>query len=177
MTDDDALPEQAERAFQRHEAFEPADGGFSVTTTAFDAAVTVAETDDSTLRYTVTVRTPLLSTVAEEEVGHAVEAGWFETFECRLEDAAGVTRRDVELAEYALHREGGEAVATLIFEWADTDRAPDVAKSLVEYVEGTYVASIVSGYEYGEPVRGLLSQASHGGDGESGSDLGGVPPL
>ena len=43
----------------------------------------------------------------------------------------------------------------------------DVAKTFVEYVEGTYVEGVVPGYDYRPPVSDLLSQAGQG-DGERG---------
>lgn len=168
-----SFPERAWEAFADHQAFEPTDTRFTITTTRFDATVTADEIDESRLRYTVTVRTPMLSTAAEEAVGPAVEKGWFETLERRIEGAGGAIRRDIELEDTSLTREDGDAVVTMIFEWLDEADAPSISKSLAEYVEGTYVAGVVPGYEYGEPVAGLLSRASH----DDGDGPGGIPPL
>lgn len=176
--DPDEMPERATRAFETHEAFERAAeraaGGFALTTTDFESRVTAAETDEWALRYTVTVRVPMLSSAVEGTVGPAVEDGWFETFELRLEDALEATRHDVTLESYAVAREDGDAVATFVFEWGNADRAPDVAKAVVEYVEGTYVQGVVPGYDYRDPVAGLLARARQSGDE---NDTGGPMPL
>lgn len=166
------LPEKAERAFGVHEAFERDGDEFILTTTAFDGRVTAAETDDWALRYTVTVRAPMLSTAVESEVvGPAVEDGWFDTFALRLEDAPGAVRESVELSDLNVFEDDGDAVAVFAFEWGNADRAPDIAKALAEYVEGTYVEGVVPGYDYGEPVASMLSQASQGEGGGSGTPL------
>jgi hypothetical protein len=182
MTDE--LPERAARAFESHDAFERAgideesddpQGAtgaewFDIQTTRFDGRVTATETDDWALRYSLEVRAPMLSTATEDEVGEAVEAGWFETYELRLEDAPMAVRDDVELADQRVVEEAGEAVAVFEFEWGNADRAPDVAKAMAEYVEGTYVEGVVPGYEYGQPVSDLLSRArqSAGDEGDRG---------
>jgi hypothetical protein len=166
MTDD--VPERAARAFERHEAFEPRDGGYAVTTTRFETTVTAAETDDWALRYEVTVRLPMLSSVVKGEVGTAVEEGWFDTLERRLADATMATRREVDLRAYELVEADGDAVVAYVFEEGNADRAPDVAKAIGEYAEGTYVEGVVPGYEYGDPVASMLAEARQGEDGDRG---------
>lgn len=165
------VPDRFVRAFEAHEAFERADEeAFALTTTRFEVRVTATETDDRALRYTVSVRAPMLSTaVVDEAVGPAVEEGWFDTYELRLEDAAGAVRHDVDLDDYTVEERGGDAVATFEFEWGNADRAPAIAKAIAEYAEGTYVEGVVPGYEYGPPVADLLSSARQGGDGEGSS--------
>ena len=150
MTD---VPDRFVRAFEAHDAFERAGSeAFGLTTTRLDARVTAAETDDWELRYTLTVRAPMLSTaVVGEAVGPAVEDGWFDTYELRLEDATGAVRHGFE------------------FEWGNADRAPDIAKAIAEYAEGTYVEGVVPGYEYGPPVSDLLSSARQSDEGEGSS--------
>lgn len=165
----DEPPERAVQAFERHEAFEREDDGFTVTTTRFSGVVRVAETDDWALQYTLTVRTPMLSTAIKGEVGDAVEAGWFETFERRLEDANSATRVDVELDGYSVEQRDGEVVAEFAFTYGNADRAPDVVKSMAEFVEGTYVAGVIPGYDYRGPVADLLARASQGDEEHGGS--------
>lgn len=163
------LPERAARAFERHEAFERADGGYEVTTTRFDGWVTAAETDGWEHEYTIEVRAPMLSSVVDEYVGPAVEDGWFETYELRLEDAPMAVRENVELEACRVFEEDGEAVAVFVFRWGNADRAAAIAKAIAEFVEGTYMEGVIPGYRYGPPVSELLSRASHDdGDGERG---------
>jgi hypothetical protein len=168
MTD---VPDRFVRAFEAHEAFDAVDGqAFDLTTTRFDVRVTANETDDWALRYSVTVRAPMLSTaVVGGTVGSAVEEGWFDTYELRLEDAAGAVRHGVDLADYEVLELDGDAVATFEFEWGNADQAPAIAKAIAEYAEGTYVEGIVPGYEYGPPVSELLSSARQTSDGEGSS--------
>lgn len=167
----EGLPERAVQAFESHDAFERADGKwFSVTTTRFDGRVTAQETDDWALTYTLEVRAPMLSTATEGPVGDAVEEGWFDTYELRLEDATMPVREDVDLSDQRVFEEAGDAVAIFEFEWGNADRAPDIVKAIAEFVEGTYVEGVVPGYEYGPPVSDILSSArqSSGEDGDRG---------
>ena len=157
MTDD--LPERVVRAFQRHEAFQRDGNGFAVTTTTFDGRVTADDTDDRALSYTLEVRAPTLSAATEETVGAAVQEGWFETYERRLEDAPMAVRFDVGLESLRVTEDGDEAVAAFEFRWHNADQAPDIAKAMAEYVEGTYMEGIVPGYRYRPPVSEMLSQA------------------
>jgi hypothetical protein len=160
MTD---IPDRAVRAFEASEAFERTDDGFAVTTTTFPATVTAAETEEWALSYTVTVHAPMLSTAVAGEVGPAVETGWFDTLALRLEDAPMAVRESVELADFGVVEENGNAVVTYNFEWGNADHAPAIAKAFAEYVEGTYMEGVIPGYEYVEPVSDMLSAAETGG--------------
>lgn len=165
MTDD--LPERAVRAFEGHEAFERDDEWFDVTTTRFDGRVTAAETDDWALSYTLEVRAPMLSAATEDTVGPAVEDGWFETYELRLEDTGMAVRQDVTFDDQRVIEESGDAVAVFEFEWGNADHVPAMVKAMAEYVEGTYMEGIVPGYDYVQPVSEMLSQARQSdGDGK-----------
>src|SRR6056297_611794 len=164
MTDE--IPERAAKAFAANDAFERDDDSFLVTTSRFESHVTAADTDDWALEYALTVRAPMLSSATADEVGDAVESGWFDTYERRLEDAPMATRSDVDLDELTVTEEDGAAVATFTFEYGNADHAPEVAKAMAEYVEGTYVEGAVPGYEYEGVVADLLGEASSAGQGE-----------
>ena len=166
------LPERTVRAFESHDAFERDSEWFSVTTTKFDARVTATDTDDWALSYTLEVRAPMLSAAAEGTVGPAVERGWFETYERRLEDAAMSVREEVPFDDQRVIEEAGEAVAIFEFEFGNADRVPEIAKAIAEYVEGTYMEGIVPGYEYVPPVSSLLSRARQS---DSDGDRGPMP--
>jgi len=159
------LPERAARAFTAHDAFDADEQGYTLTTVLFDNHVTAAETDDWPLEYTVTVRAPTLSAATSDEVGPAVADGWLDTYKRRLADATMATRIDVALDDYSVTVEDGEAVAEFDFTFGNADRAPDVVKAIVEFVEGTYVEGIVPGYDYEPPVATLLNDASQTGGG------------
>ncbi|MFW6045666.1 MAG: DUF5813 family protein, partial [Natronomonas sp.] len=61
-------------------------------------------------------------------------------------------------------------------EEANADRAPEIAKAIGEFAEGTYVQGIVPGYVYQPPVSDLLSRARQtGGEGEGEGDRGPMP--
>jgi hypothetical protein len=171
MTDD--LPDRAVRAFEAHDAFERDGKWFSVTTTKFDGRVTVAETDDWDLAYTLEVRAPMLSAVTADTVGPAVEDGWFDTYDRRLEDTHMAVRQDVEFADRRVFEESGDAVAVFEFEWGNADHVPNMAKAMTEYVEGTYMEGIVPGYDYQQPVSEMLAQARQ----SAGEDSSGPMPL
>jgi hypothetical protein len=164
-------PEPAKRAFRSHDAYEEVDEGtFEVTTTAFDATVTAQEDPEGDIEYVVRVAAPMLDTaVVGETVGQALEEGWFETYERRLEDAPNATRATVDLRSYEVGIQDGDAVATYVLGLDSVGAAPRVLKAIAEYAEGTYLEGIVPGFEYDEPVAGLLQQARQSGDDESGS--------
>lgn len=160
MTD---LPEPVERAFASHEAYEPADGAtFAVTTTTFEAVVAVRVIDD-TVTAAVTVWVPTLSAAAEEHVADVVEEGWLDTFERRMEDAEQALSRGRSV-EPSVRVDGEEVVVEATVEAGAPTPAADDARSLVEYVEGTYMEGVVPGYEYGEPVAGLRQRARRAGE-------------
>jgi hypothetical protein len=169
----DELPAAAVRAFDAHAAYERAAGGpsFVVTTTTFDATVTArdAAAEEWALTYDLEVRAPMLSTATADEVGPAVEEGWFDTLALRLADAPGVVRDDVE-ADCDVREEAGDAVAAYTFEWGNADRAADIAKAFAEYVEGTYMEGVVPGYDYQPPVSELLASARGAGGDEGSGD-------
>ncbi|MFD1514635.1 DUF5813 family protein [Halomarina rubra] len=162
------LPEKARRAFDDHDAFSASDEGYDLEMTAFGGRVTANETDDWALRYTLTVRVPTLDAAVEEDVGPSLQEGWFETFELRLEDAPGAVRDSVDVEDLDVRTDGEEAVATFAFTFGNAGRAPDVAKAMAEYVEGTYMEGVVPGFTYRPPVSEMLSRARQGEDGGSG---------
>ena len=153
---DDAT-ERARRAFRSHGSFEPTDDAYENVTTPFDATVAVAESDGGRARFEVTVRAPSLDAAVSEDVAPVVEDGWFETFELRVEDVGGVTRSDD--VETDVGRVGDEIVVEMTYEDIDARRGADDANALVNFVEGTYVQGIIPGYEYTDPVSGLVSSA------------------
>jgi len=165
----DTLPPAVADAFDDHDSFEPTAEGYRVTTTVFDPTVTATDIEGVGHEYTVTVRTPTLGAAVEGEVvGPAVADGWFDTFVRRLEDATQATRAQIELDQHRLVADDGQAVATFVFSYGDPTRAAEIAKTLVEYVEGTYVEGIVPGYDYREPVADLIQNAKTAGDNERG---------
>jgi hypothetical protein len=166
------MDSSAERAFSRHEAYSEdgdGDGGFVLDTTAFEGRVVVEGDveDGAAVRYRLVVRAPTLEAAVEESVGPALREGWFETFELRLEDAPGAVRDAVEFEDLTVTAVDGEAVVEMSFRLGPA-RAPDVAKALAEYVEGTYMEGIVPGYSYRPPVSEMLARARQGEDGDRG---------
>ncbi|WP_415382782.1 DUF5813 family protein [Halosimplex sp. TS25] len=167
MTDE--LPAEAREAFEAHDAFTAGEDGYKLTTTDFDATVTASERADYATDFEVTVEVPTLdSAVTDGEVGDAVQRGWLDAMERRLEDAPMATRASVDLDEFGVTAEGGTVVVTYEFSFGDADRAAAVGKTFIEYVEGTYVESVVPGYEYDGVVADLLGAAATGSDGERG---------
>lgn len=153
------LPDRVRRAFADHGSFEPAaDGVWTAETTPFDGEVRAEPAADGRTRFVVTVRVPTLSAVTTDEVADVVEEGWTETFELRVVDVGGVTRKEREFDPTVTI---GDAEIRVTFELTDINerRGVDDAGALVNFVEGTYVQGVIPGYEYTEPVTDLLSAA------------------
>ncbi|MFB6169180.1 MAG: DUF5813 family protein [Haloferacaceae archaeon] len=152
------LPRRVVRAFGDVDAFEPTpDGTYRQTTTAFDAEVAASVGEDGETRFSVSVRVPMLSAVVDGGVADVVEDGWYETFALRVADVSGVTAGDHDL-DPTVERADGEAVASVDFSDIDPTRGVADAKAFVDFVEGTYVQGVIPGYEYTDPVAGLVAE-------------------
>jgi len=159
------MPASVSDSFEGHDSYHQTDGGFAVETTAFEGTVTASgAVDGPKTTYTVTVRVPTLAAVTVEEVGEAVVSGWLDTLERRLEDAPKATRAVVDLTEFAVDPDGDDVRIEYSFEYGDPETAAEIAKTFVEYVEGTYVEGVIPGYEYESPVDELLTGASQSDD-------------
>ncbi|WP_318568338.1 DUF5813 family protein [Salinigranum marinum] len=157
------LPGRVRRAFADHDGFEAvAADEYASTASPFDARVTVDGVDNGHVSFAVETRVPTLSAVVEDEVADVVEEGWYETFELRASDAAGVTRGDHAL-EPAVRRAGEEVVVVVEYTDIDERRGVDDAAALVTFVEGTFVQGVIPGYDYTEPVTSLMSSARDAG--------------
>jgi len=162
--DDGGLPGRVRRAFADHGSFESAgDGVWTATATPFDGEVRAAPAADGRVRFSVTVRVPTLSATTADEVADVVEEGWIETFELRVVDVGGVTRGDHEFDPVV---SVGDDEIAIDFELTEINerRGVDDAGALIDFVEGTYVQGVIPGYEYTEPVDGLLSAARQQGN-------------
>ena len=152
------LPGRVRRAFADHTAFEQVDDArFESTTTTFDGTVE-ADHADGQIRFTVEVSVPLLNSVTEDEVAEVVEDGWYETFELRVRDIGGVFRTDRDL-EPSVTRHAETITIETGFEDINERRGVDDAAAVIDYVEGTFVQGIIPGYEYTEPVAGIIDRA------------------
>jgi len=150
------------RAFRDHGAFDRVDEGrFESTTTAFEAVVKASE-HDGRIDYVVRVRAPSLSAAVEDGVADVVEEGWLETFELRVADADGVVRGDHDI-DPTVGLADGDVVVEFAFTDINERRGVDDAAALINYVEGTYVQGLIPGYEYVDPVAGLVDQARQAG--------------
>ena len=159
----DDLPDRVRRAFGDHDSFEREGDAWVSVTTAFDGAVGVEPADEGRIRFTVTVRVPALSAVTEDEVADVVEDGWADTFERRAVDVGGVTRREREF-DPVVERDAEEIAVTYAFTDINERRGVDDANALINFVEGTYVQGVIPGYEYTEPVSGVISSARRQGN-------------
>jgi hypothetical protein len=168
----EALLESAERSLADHGAFEKrAEGEYAVTTTAFEAVVTVAAAGEA-LSYRVLVTVPTLDAAVEgEDVAPVIQKGWFETLERRIAHHGGTTRVDPGEPVVTLDVDAGEVRVEIGFRTMAPARGTEDAKALVNFVEGTYLQGIVPGYDYREPVAGLLQRAEDRSKGAGG------PPI
>jgi hypothetical protein len=177
MSDD--LPDRARRAFRQHDSLAeptddaaevpsddaaevPTDDAVAVTSTPFDATISASDGEDGNLEFHVTVRVPVLSEVVEGDVAEVVEDGWADTFRRRVENIGAVTEADRDLSP-EVSRDGSELVAEATLRDLDHKRGTNDAVAVVDYVEGTYVQGVIPGYEYTEPVSGLLNRARAAG--------------
>lgn len=138
------------------EEFEETDGAYRVTTAQFEARVRPGPE-----RWTVVVEVPTIEAAVVGDVGDAVAAGWFETFERRLDSVTGVTRTD-EVAAPDVGREGDVVVVETSFAPADDPAAEALA--VVNYVDGTWFQGLIPGYDYVEEVEAMRQRARRHGD-------------
>ena len=157
------MGQNVQDVFENHEGFEAGTEGYEVKTTTFEGTVVVSE-DSEKASYTVTVRVPSLDAATADDVSKVVALDWFETLERRLEDAPKATRTSVTLDTFDVENVGEEVRVTYEFSTGIPETAADVAKTFVEYVEGTYAEGIIPGYEYEPPVSDLIASASQSGD-------------
>jgi hypothetical protein len=174
MTD---LPAAVEHELDAHEAFVEHEAGYDLTTTVFETTVTAAEAEGKRDgRFRVTVTLPSLdAAVAGEAVAPAVEDGWFETLERRLEDTFTVAHTSTH-EDPAVDRDAEAVRVTLEYVAWDAAEGVDDAKTLVEYVEGTYAQGLIPGYEYRGPAATLLENAQSRGQ-EASEDTGSGMPM
>ncbi|MFA9518199.1 DUF5813 family protein [Halopenitus sp. H-Gu1] len=177
----DELSSRIRRAFDASGAFEQVDETtWQSTTTAFEGRIEVnpEAVDDSNseadvpdrsdadrpvrIEFDVTVIVPMLDAVTDNHVADVVEDGWFDTFKRRVADVSGITRRSRELGP-TVRREGNEIVVTTSLTDVNPERGIKDAKAFIDFVEGTYVQGIIPGYDYVDPVAGILSRARRQG--------------
>ncbi|WP_439027471.1 DUF5813 family protein [Haloarchaeobius sp. DT45] len=173
------IPVAVERALDRHDAFTAADSGYVLDTTVFEALVTA--TDGEGKRdgeFVVTVWLPTLdAAVTGETVHEVVEDGWFETLELRLEDTFDVATTTTHDPPEVTRTDDEVVVELSYVAWNASEGVED-AKTLVEFVEGTYAQGIVPGYEYGGPAAELLQSAVQNSENAvNGGGSSGGPPL
>ena len=152
--------------FDSHGAFESSDEGFSLITIPFDSHAEVTDAE-----YRIVVRVPTLDAATEEAVADAVLEGWFETFERRIAHNDGTTRVNPGDPIVTLDVDAGEVRVEIGFETTIPARGTEDAKALVDFVEGTYLQGVVPGYDYREPVAGLIQRAEDRSKGAGG------PPI
>lgn len=152
--------------FRESRAFELVDDGFRVTTVELDAVVTITKPPDKPgLEYRLTVTAPDIdAVVVGETVADVVREGWFETFERRLADPHQVGI-GLDPIEPTVLKDDGSVHVRLTFTESNVERARDNAKSLAEFVEGTWVEGLIPGYEYRGPAKTLLGRAMQQYDG------------
>lgn len=172
MTDD--LPATVANELESHDAFEPTETGYQLTTTAFDVTVTATDAEgprDGEFR--VTIRLPTLgAAVSGDAVADIVETDWFETLQRRLEDVFTVANTSTH-EEPRVDRDAETVCVTLEYVAWDAGEGVEDAKTLAEYVEGTYAQGLIPGYDYRGEAATVLESAQQRGQGaaEGGGDV------
>jgi len=172
---DSALPTPVERELEAHDAFEPTDDGYELTTTVFETHLTATDAEgkrDGT--FTVTVSLPTLDAATVDAVAPVVETDWFETFERRLADVFTVAHTSTH-DEPTVDRTNRTVDVTLEYTAWDAREGVDDAKSTLEFVEGTYAQGLIPGYDYRGPAATLLENAQSRGQQASEGERGGMP--
>lgn len=149
---------------------------FVADVTPFEASVELGAGSDA-IRFAVTVRVPTLDAVTADRVDPVVHEGWLDTFELRLEDLDGATRSDVDPPTVALDADREEVSVETQFETTAPDRGVADTRAVIQYVEGTYMEGVIPGYDYREPVAGMLQRAAEksGVDSDLDPGPGGTP--
>ncbi len=159
-----SIPGPIEDALEAHEAFVQTEDGYALETTVFETAVTAIQAEgprDGVIR--VTVRLPTLDAATTDPVASIVEDDWFQTLERRLADVFSVahtTRHE----EPRLERNGEEVRVSLEYVTWNAGEGVDDAKTLIEYVEGTFAQGLIPGYDYRGEAATLLENAQAAGD-------------
>ncbi len=164
------LPDRAVRAFSDHDAFDTddeADERFVATSTPFEAAVDPAPAEGGEISFEVVVRVPMLDEVTEGDVAPVVEDGWYETLERRLDGIgggvlAGGHDLDPSVSE-TVHEGTRSAEFRAAFADIDPNRGVNDAAAVIDFVEGTFVQGVIPGYDYTDPVSGILAEARRAG--------------
>lgn len=159
------LPAEFSRVAADRDAFEPTADGVAVRTTVFDGIVTASATTGGDLTFVVRVTVPTLSAATTDDVSDVVLEDWFETLERRAAEAGKATRKPVSFTSVAVQRSAETATVEYRYRSDDAASGLAIAKTLVEYVEGTYLEGVVPGYDYTGPVADLLATASQSGEG------------
>lgn len=162
---DETLPEPVDAALAAHDAFEPTDDGYALTTTVFDARVTASAVEgDRDGEFSVVATVPTLSAATVDEVARVVEDDWFETFDRRLADVFDVATTGTH-DEPIVERDvpAGEVTVTLDYVTWDAGEGVADAKAMVEFVEGTYAQGLIPGYEYRGEAATLRANAQQRG--------------
>lgn len=134
------------------------DDGYTVTTAALDNTVRVAYGE-----LVVTVAMPTIAeVVVDDDPADVVVDGWFEALEQHLADAYSVITTEAA-AEAVVVRGATDVEVTYRLTGGDANALAADAKALVDFVVGTYLQSAIPGYEYDDPMRGLLGKARQRG--------------
>ncbi|EMA29214.1 DUF5813 family protein [Halobiforma nitratireducens] len=176
-----AIPDAAADALDAHDAFEPIgdepdDGRYRLETTVFDTVVTATPAEgERDAEFSLTVTLPTLDEAVDgETVAPVVEDGWFETLERRLEDVFTVAHTSTH-DDPALERGPRDVTVDLEYLAWDAMTGVEDAKSLIEYVEGTFAQGIVPGYDYRGPAATLLESAQQ--NAQNATEEGGGMPM
>ncbi|MCT9097845.1 DUF5813 family protein [Haloarchaeobius sp. HME9146] len=173
------IPEPVDQALARHDAFTATESGYTLDTTVFEAVVTASSAEGKRDgEFAVTVRLPTLdAAVTGETVHEVVEDGWFETLELRLEDTFDVATTSTHDPPQVTRTDDEVVVELSYIAWNASEGVED-AKTLVEFVEGTYAQGIVPGYEYRGAAAELMQSAVQNSENAvDGGGSSGGPPL
>ena len=141
-------------ALEEHPTIDPIEGGYTVSNAVLDNEITIAYGD-----LVVHVRMPTIDEIVlNDDPSAIVVDGWFDAIARQLSDANGVVKGELT-ADASVTRGQTEVSVTYRLRGTDADGLAMDAKALVDFVIGMYLQSAIPGYEYDDPMRGLLGAA------------------
>ena len=170
MTEDSLA--RGRRGLSRHESVSLVDASDEeptvarVTSTPFDAEITVAAAD-AAIEYSAVVRLPTIDRVTTGGVADVVVDGWADTLRRRVEAIGAITEAGHDLDPTVEWSGDDRLVARVTFTDLDPHRGANDAVAFTDYVEGVYVQGVIPGYDYEEPVAGLIDSARAAGGSSS----------
>ena len=162
----------ATRSLAGHDDLRETEAGYRYDQTPFTV---VASVEEAAVVIRITV--PSLTAVVVDQVGDAVASGWYDSFRRRVGDVDRALTVDETAVVTETEHTGETVTVTYRRSLTAPDRAGADVAAAAQFVEGTYLQGVIPGYEYTDPVRSMLQQASAAAGSEDLDSTRGGTPL